>query len=144
MSEWRRGRDSNPPLNVSPTTYRATDGTFRRFRHCKTVVMAGEWQVVGVASLWLGTAKVCRLIRNFFEKIADVSRDRLWIIKRVYPFQFAVTNLHAVEDLIHAMDCLHFKNRGDIFSLNNVLLDLSAFDGWQNTCQESDYGVPPA
>ena len=30
------------------------------FGHCKTVVMAGEWQVVGVAILWLGTAKVCR------------------------------------------------------------------------------------
>src|SRR6266851_9476809 len=81
---------------------------------------------------------------QFLRKNSHVSRDRLWIIKRVYPFQFAVTNLHAVEDLIHAMDCLHFKNRGDIFSLNNVLLDLSAFDGWQNTCQESDYGVPPA
>jgi len=42
---WRRGRDSNPPLNVGLTTYRATDGTLRRFKHCKTVVMAGERQV---------------------------------------------------------------------------------------------------
>src|SRR6185437_15577395 len=42
---WRRGRDSNPPLNGSSTTYRATDGVFRRFRHCKTVAMAGERQV---------------------------------------------------------------------------------------------------
>ncbi len=31
--------------DVSSTTYKATDGTFRRFKHCKTVVMAGEWQV---------------------------------------------------------------------------------------------------
>ena len=67
---WRRGRDSNPPLNVSSTTSKATDGTFRQFRLCKTVVMAGKRQVVEVTILWLGTAKVCRLIRNFFEKIA--------------------------------------------------------------------------
>jgi hypothetical protein len=42
---WRSEWDSNPPLNVSSTTYNATDGTFRQSRHCKTVVMAGEWQV---------------------------------------------------------------------------------------------------
>src|SRR5258708_11056403 len=51
--------------------------------------------------------------------------------------------MHAVEDLIHAKDCLHFKDGCDKISLDNMLPDLDAFDGWQNTRQESDHSVPP-
>ena len=58
-------------------------------------------------------------------------------------FQFTVADMHAVEDLIHAKGCLHFKDCCDKISLDNMLLDLDAFDGWQNTRQESDHSVPP-
>ena len=51
--------------------------------------------------------------------------------------------MHAVEDLIHAKGCLHFKDCYDKISLDNMPLDLDAFDGWQNTRQESDHSVPP-
>jgi hypothetical protein len=67
----------------------------------------------------------------------------LRIVKRVDFFQFTVADMHAIEDLIHAKDCLHFKDCGDKISLDNILLDLDAFDGWQNTRQESDHSVPP-
>ena len=59
-------------------------------------------------------------------------------------FQFAVADMHAVADLIHAKDCLHFKDCCDKISLDDMLLDLDAFDGWQNTHQESDHSVSPA
>ena|SRR5580692_3289911 len=67
----------------------------------------------------------------------------LRIVKRMDFFQFAVADMHAVADLVHAEDCLHFKDCCDKISLDNMLLDLDAFDGWQNTRQESDYSVPP-
>ena len=67
----------------------------------------------------------------------------LRIVKRVDFFQFTVADMHAVEDLIHAKDCLHFKDCCDKISLDNMLPDLDAFDGWQNTRQESDHSVPP-
>ena len=67
----------------------------------------------------------------------------LRIVKRVDFFQFTVADMHAVEDLIHAKDCLHFKDCCDKISLDNMLLNLDAFDGWQNTRQESDHSVPP-
>ena len=67
----------------------------------------------------------------------------LRIVKRVDFFQFTVADMHAVEDLIYAKDCLHFKDCCDKISLDNMLLDLDAFDGWQNTRQESDDSVPP-
>jgi hypothetical protein len=67
----------------------------------------------------------------------------LRIVKRVYFFQFTVADMHAVEDLIHAKHCLHFKDCCDKLSLDNMLLDLDAFDRWQNTRQESDHSVPP-
>ena len=51
--------------------------------------------------------------------------------------------MHAVEDLIHAKDRLHLKDCCDKISLDNMLLDLDAFNGWQNTRQESDHSVPP-
>ena len=35
----------------------------------------------------------------------------LLIVKRVYFFQFTVAHMHAVEDLIHAKDCPHFKDQ---------------------------------
>src|SRR5580693_1761397 len=65
------------------------------------------------------------------------------IVKRVDFFQFTVADMYAVEDLIHAKGCLHFKDCCDKISLDNMLLDLDAFDGWQNTRQESDHSVPP-
>ena len=61
----------------------------------------------------------------------------------MYFFQFTVAHVQAVEDLIHAKDCLHFKDCRDKISLDNMLLDLDAFDCRQNTRQESDYSVPP-
>jgi hypothetical protein len=67
----------------------------------------------------------------------------LRIVKRVDFFQFTVADVHAIEDLIHAKDGLHFKDCCDKISLDNMLLNLDAFDGWQNTCQESDHSVPP-
>jgi hypothetical protein len=67
----------------------------------------------------------------------------LRIVKRVYFFQFTVADMHAVEDLIHAKDCLHFKDCCHKIPLDNMLLDLDAFDGWQNTRQECDDSVPP-
>jgi len=67
----------------------------------------------------------------------------LRIVKRMDFFQFTVADMHAVADLIHAKDCLHFKDCCDKISLDNMLLDLDAFDGWQNTRQESDHSVPP-
>ena len=51
--------------------------------------------------------------------------------------------MYAVADLIHAKDRLHFKDRCDQVPLDNMLLDPYAFDGWQNTRQESNYSVPP-
>ena len=61
----------------------------------------------------------------------------------MYSFEFTVAHLQAVEDLIHPKDCLHLKDGRDKVSLDNMLLDLDAFDRWQNTRQESDYSVPP-
>ncbi len=86
------------------------------------------------------------LLRNY--RIEEGSRSsRGWIglriVKRVDFFQFTVADMHAVEDLIHAKGCLHFKDCCDKISLDNMLLDLDAFDGWQNTRQESDHSVPP-
>ena len=75
-------------------------------------------------------------------RIVDV-RIGLRIVKRVDCFQFTVADMHSVEDLIDAKDGLHFKDCCDKISLDNMLLDLDAFDGWQNTRQESDHSVPP-
>ena len=65
----------------------------------------------------------------------------LRIVKRVDCFQFTVADMHAVEDLIDARDGLHFKDCCYKISLDNMLLDLDSFDGWQNTRQESDHSV---
>ena len=43
---WRREWNSNAPVNVDSTTYKATDGDFSTLRTCKTLPMAGEWQVL--------------------------------------------------------------------------------------------------
>ena len=67
----------------------------------------------------------------------------LRIAKRADCLQFTVADMRAVEDLIPSKDCLHFKDCCDKLFLDNMLLDLDAFDGWQNTRQESDYSIPP-
>jgi hypothetical protein len=67
----------------------------------------------------------------------------LRIVKRLYFSQFAVADLYAVEDLIYAKHCLHFKDCCYKISFNNMLLDLDALYRWQNTRQKSDHSVPP-
>jgi hypothetical protein len=88
------------------------------------------------------------LLAGTWKCVASALRNsRGWIVlrivKRVDFFQFTVADVHAVEDLIHPKDCLHFKDCCDKISLDNMLLDVDTFDGWQNTRQESDHSVPP-
>jgi len=50
------------------------------------------------------------------------------IIERVYLFDLAVYDLNLIEDMIHAVQCLHIEDRCQLISLNNVLLYLNAPD----------------
>jgi hypothetical protein len=59
------------------------------------------------------------------------------MVKRVYPFDLSVYNLNPIEYMINTIYRLHIEDGRNVISLDDVLLELDAFDDRQDTCQET-------
>ncbi len=57
----------------------------------------------------------------------------LGIVKGVYSLDLSIYDVNPIEHVIDAVDCFHVEDSCNVVPLDNVLLQLDAFDHRKNT-----------